>query len=81
VVRLRTKVLIEGTKVKPALGDLIRGESTKVSASTTVGSTLGSATGTIESPTAPVLPRTSRTEVKDTKASTIIIGLCTLGAL
>jgi hypothetical protein len=81
VVRLGTKVLIKGTKVKPALGDLIGGESAKVGAGTTVGSALGSATGTTESPTAPVLPRTGCTEVKDAKASTIIIGLCALGAL
>jgi hypothetical protein len=66
---------VEGTEAKLALGDLIGGEST------TVGSALGSATGTTESPTAPVLPRTGRTEVKDAKASTIIMGLCALGAL
>jgi hypothetical protein len=81
VVRLRTKVPIKGTKVKPALEDLIRGESAKVGASTTVGSTLSSAIGTIKSPTAPILPRTSCIEVKNTKASTIIIGLYALRAL
>jgi hypothetical protein len=81
VVRLGTKIPIKGTKVKLALKDLIRGESAKVGASTTVGSALGSTTGTIKLSTAPILPRTSRIEVKDTKASTIIIGLCTLGAL
>jgi hypothetical protein len=81
VVRLRTKVLIKGTKVKSALRDLIKGKSAKVGASTTVGSSISSAIGTIELPIAPRVPRTSCIEVKDTKASTIIIGLCTLKAL
>jgi hypothetical protein len=80
VVRLRTKVSIEGTKVKPALRVLIR-ESARVGASTTKGSALGSVIRTIELPIAPILPRTNYIEAKDAKVSTIIIGLCTLRAL
>ena len=81
MVRLGTEVPVEGTEVKPASGDLIRGESAKAGNSTTSGSVSGSATGTTESPVAPGVPGTGRTEVKDAKASTIIIGLCASGAL
>ena len=80
---------MEGTEVKTASGDPIGGKSAKAGASTTKGSATGSATGgatgsatgTTELPKAPVLPRTGRTEVKDAKASTIIMALCALGAL
>jgi hypothetical protein len=72
---------VEGTKAKPASGDLTGGKSAEAGAGTTVGGALGSAVGTTESPVAPVLPRTDRTEVKDAKASTIIMGLCASGAL
>ena len=81
VVRLGTEVPVEGTEVKPTSGDLTGGESAKAGAGTTTGGAAGSAAGTTESPVAPVLPGTGRTEVKDAKASTIIIGLCALGAL
>jgi hypothetical protein len=80
VVRLGTKVPIEGTKAKTASRVLTR-ESARVGAGTTIGSATGSTIGTIESPIAPVLPRTSRIEVKDAKVSTIIIGLCASGSL
>ena len=59
MVRLGTKVPVEGTKAKPALGDPIGGKSAKVGAGTTKGGATGSATGTTELPKAPVLPRTS----------------------
>jgi hypothetical protein len=80
VVRLGTKVPVEGTEVKTALGVLTR-ESARAGAGTTIGSATGSAIGTIESPIVPVLPGTSCTEVKDAKASTIIMGLCASGSL
>jgi hypothetical protein len=81
VVRLGTEVPVEGTKAKPASGDLTGGKSAEAGAGTTVGGASGSAAGTTESPVAPVLPGTDRTEVKDAKASTIIMGLCASGAL
>jgi hypothetical protein len=71
---------VEGTKAKTASGVLTR-ESAGAGAGTTIGGATGSATGTTESPVAPVLPGTGRTEVKDAKASTIIMGLCASGSL
>ena len=89
VVRLGPEVPVEGTEAKPASGDPIRGKSAEAGAGTTeggatgsaTGGATGSATGTTESPKAPVLPGTGRTEVKDAKASTIIMALCASGAL
>jgi hypothetical protein len=71
---------VEGTEAKTASG-VLTGESAGAGAGTTVGGATGSAAGTTESPVAPVLPGTGRTEVKDAKASTIIMGLCASGSL